>query len=86
MTEHSTLIHRGISILHPEVPGALVTWTHDETDAHGAAPDVWTARQQINRHLGVDPGCRTCLGTGAEDWAHLAVTPCPECCDCRGGE
>ncbi|MDF3606097.1 hypothetical protein PE067_08140 [Paracoccus sp. DMF-8] len=46
--------YRGITILRPEVPGALYIWAHDETDAHGAAETIDEAKTQIDRHLGWD--------------------------------
>lgn len=46
------LIHRGIHITRAEVPGASYEWTHDETNAHGMAPDIETAIAQIDLHLG----------------------------------
>ncbi|WP_323009505.1 hypothetical protein [Paracoccus sp. (in: a-proteobacteria)] len=45
-------IHRGIHITRAEVPGAPYEWTHDETNAHGMAPDIETAIAQIDLHLG----------------------------------
>ncbi len=47
--------HRGIHITRAEVPGASYEWTHDETNAHGMAPDIETAIAQIDLHLG-SPG------------------------------
>ncbi|GLK65656.1 hypothetical protein [Paracoccus kondratievae] len=46
------IIHRGITIRRAEVPGAPYEWTHDETDAHGMAPDLDAAKRQIDCYLG----------------------------------
>lgn len=72
--------HRGIAICQAEVPGAPLSWIHDETDAHGSAETLLDAKRQINLHFGVDPTCEVCRGTGSEDWTYLALTPCNLCC------
>ncbi|AGT08329.1 hypothetical protein [Paracoccus aminophilus] len=80
MQAHKPLTHRGIEIVRPDVPGAPVTWTHDESNARGTAETVEAARVQINIHLGTpDPDCSSCNGTGKEDFAWLAYIPCPLC-------
>ena len=33
------------------------------------ALSVTDAKRQINLHLGVDPKCEICRGTGSEDWS-----------------
>lgn len=75
--------HRGITITQAEVPGAPFEWRHEEADAHGMAPTLARAKQQINVHLGSpDPDCKTCKGTGREDYAFLAYILCPTCQEC----
>ncbi|WP_041527395.1 hypothetical protein [Paracoccus aminophilus] len=79
MQEHKPLTHRGIEIVLPEVPGAPVTWTHDESNTHGFARKVEGAICQISHFLGPDPECRVCLGTGADDYTALVYVPCRVC-------
>lgn len=49
MTE--TVLHRGAIIRILELPGKPCTWSHGETDEHGAAWSSDEARNQINAHL-----------------------------------
>ncbi|WP_041527307.1 hypothetical protein [Paracoccus aminophilus] len=79
MTAHKAITHRGIEIVLPEVPGAPVTWTHDESNTHGFARKVEHAICQISHFLGPDPECRVCLGTGADDYTALVYVPCRVC-------
>ena len=76
----TSTMHRGATIISPEVPGAPVIWTHSDSHTQGEAETVEAARQQVNRHLGSpDPDCSKCRGSGYQDWAHLAIDPCAIC-------
>lgn len=71
---------RGITIVMPELPGALFEWVHDEANAHGSAATLGGAKRQINRHLGSpDPSCHSCCGTGSNEHAGRDSMPCSTC-------
>ena len=74
--------YRGIAIRTFDIPCTPFVWVDDEGDAHGEAPTLDEAKRQIGRHLGPQggsEGCPECGGTGFEDWAAWAISPCEYC-------
>lgn len=49
MTE--TVTHRDATIRILDLPGKPCTWSHDDSDGHGAAWSIDEARNQIDAHL-----------------------------------
>lgn len=75
----SPLTHRGIALIQSDHPSGAITWSHEDTGSSGVAHTAQEAVRQISGHLGPDPECRVCAGSGHEEYAEAAFVACYIC-------
>ena len=76
---HDLSTHRGIALIQSDHPSGAITWSDDVTSFGDVAHTVQQAIRQISEHIGPDPDCSVCAGSGHEDYGEGAFVACDIC-------